>query len=281
MLTEHTRVTMTSRCRARDQRAQGRSQPPQRARQHRAENRRRQGARGAECAPPRLEPAGALRSLPGGRDRRPGARDRRRRCRGGTARARIADRRRPDRCRAGAARAPRHLSAGAARARRDRPARGDRPLRGARAVAAQARDARLRRCADRPARHAGRHFGQTKPVREIAHRVVQAHGSVDLPVAGSGDRIDPLAHSPDHDRPTHAGAGRGIGKAILRTGKARSGDAEPRAQRRSRCCALYDGFVGQFAGTKPTGEKGQGSHSRRGRANTQLGRALLEEKGAQ
>ena len=164
-------------------------------------------ARGAERAPPRPEPAGALRSLPGGRDRHAGARDRRRRRRGGTARARIADRRRPDRCRAGAARAPRPLSAGAARARCDRPARGDRPLRGARAVAAQARDARLRRCARSSLRwHAGRRFGGTKPTGEGAQdagqrrprrcrRVLQALRKVDLPVGWPGGCTDPVDDS--------------------------------------------------------------------------------------
>ncbi len=205
-------MTDDTRCRPsepnlRGQRAQGRDQPPQRARQHRAADRRRQGARRAERAPPRPEPAGTLRSLPVGRDRRPGARDRRRRRRGGTPRARIPDRRRPDRCRAGAARAPRPLSAGAARARRDRPARGDRPLRGARVVGAQARDARLRRCARSSLRwHAGRRFGGTKPPGEGAQdagqrrprrcrRVLQALRKVDLPVGWPGGCTDPVDDS--------------------------------------------------------------------------------------
>ena len=201
------RCTHQARAGSRDQRAQDRGQPPQRARQHRADNRRRQGARGAECAPPRLEPAGALRSCSGRRDRCPGARDRRRRCRGGAARARIPDRRRSDRCRAGAARAPGYLSARAARARCDRPACGHRPLRGACVVGAQARDVRLRRCAYRSVPgHAGRHFGGTKPTGESAQQpgqrrlrrrrcVLQAFRQLDLPMGWPGGCTDPVDDS--------------------------------------------------------------------------------------
>ena len=120
----------------------------------------------------------------------------------------IPDRRRPDRCRAGPARTPGPLSAGAARARCHRAACGDRPLRGARAVAAQTRDARLRRCVRSSFyRHAGRHLGGGKPTSAQAQqqpeqrrprrgrRVLRALRQVDLPVGWPGGCTDPVDDS--------------------------------------------------------------------------------------
>ena len=161
-----------------------------------AQNARRHGLN----LPARYDPSGRVRSARW-RARSPA------RFRGGTPRARVPDRRRADRCRAGAARAPGPLSAGAARARCDRPACGDRPLRGARAVSAQARDARLRRRARSSLRrHAGRYFGGTKPPGEGAQdggqrrprrcrRVLQALRKVDLPVGRPGGCTDPVDDS--------------------------------------------------------------------------------------